>query len=56
MVKVTHTIEKMVQLSGSQTGTVLSHKGDLATPRDLFSCHLRVACYWHLVDRSQGCD
>ena len=49
-VKVTHGIE-MVQLSGSQPGTVSTHSGHLATP---VTCHnLREACYWNLVDGSQ---
>ena len=44
---VTHGIE-MVLLSGSQLGTVSTHRGHLAT---LMTCHnLREACYWNLVD------
>lgn len=55
MVEATLAIEEMVPLSGSQLGTVLSYREHSATCRDLFHCHnLRVACYWHLVDRSQG--
>lgn len=39
-VKVTHAIEEMVQLNGFQPGTILSHRRHLATPRELFGCHL----------------